>query len=377
MKLTAVWKESLVDYLENPFTPSFGEVPAHLAGRQQIIRDLGRAFCSRRRRPELTSIFSGARGTGKTALMSSLATQAESLGWIAVKTTALPGMLEEIELGAKRAAAHLINLPGDFEITGVGIAPLGSIEVNRVYEASTWRYRMSDIIDQLNEAGAGLLITVDVVDPTLDEMIQLAATYQHFVTDGKRVALLMAGLPNNVSTLLNHKTVSFLRRAQQYHLGRIADHDVREALIRTIQENDRLADAEGIDKAVHSIAGFPFLLQLVGYRAWDLTSNSKEISSRDFDQGIKIARDEMDDRILAATYRELTAEDKRFLIAMLDDEEESTTADLVERLKRSPQQVSRYRRRMIDAGIIGERGRGIVAFELPFFRDYLAAQCVK
>ena len=45
-------------YLENPFTPSFGEVPAHLAGRQQIIRDLDRAFLSQRRRPELTSIFS-------------------------------------------------------------------------------------------------------------------------------------------------------------------------------------------------------------------------------------------------------------------------------------------------------------------------------
>lgn len=87
-------------YLENPFTPSFGEVPAHLAGRQQIIRDLDRAFLSQRRRPELTSIFSGARGTGKTALMSSLATKAESHGWIAVKTTALPGMLEEIEFGA-------------------------------------------------------------------------------------------------------------------------------------------------------------------------------------------------------------------------------------------------------------------------------------
>ena len=278
---------------------------------------------SQRRRPELTSIFSGARGTGKTALMSSLATRAESHGWIAVKTTALSGMLEEIEFGAKRAAGHLIDLSNNFEVTGLGIAPFGSIEVNRVHDVSTWRYRMSDIIDQLNEAGTGLLVTVDEVDPTLDEMIQLAATYQHFVTDGKRVALLMAGLPNNVSTLLNHKTVSFLRRAQQYHLGRIADHDVREALIRTIQENDRLADAEGIDKAVRSIS------------------------------------------------------DKRFLIAMLDDEEESTTADLVERLKRSPQQVSRYRRRMIDAGIIGERGRGIVAFELPFFRDYLAAQCVK
>lgn len=190
-------------------------------------------------------------------------------------------MLEELEFGAKRAAAHLIDPSNHFEVTGLGIAPLGSIEVNRVHDASTWRYRMSDIIDQLNEAGTGLLVTVDEVDPTLDEMIQLAATYQHFVTDGKRVALLMAGLPNNVSTLLNHKTVSFLRRAQQYHLGRIADYDVREALIRTIQENDRLADAEGIDRAVRSISGFPFLLQLVGYRAWDLTSDSKEISSRD------------------------------------------------------------------------------------------------
>ena len=49
-------------YLENPFTPSFGEVPAHLAGRQQIIRDLDRAFLSQRRRPELTSIFARDKG---------------------------------------------------------------------------------------------------------------------------------------------------------------------------------------------------------------------------------------------------------------------------------------------------------------------------
>ncbi len=78
----------------------------------------------------------------------------------------------------------------------------------------------------------------------------------------------------------------------------------------------------GIDRAVRSISGFSLpiatrRLPCLGC----LTSDSKEISSRDFDLGIKIARDEMDDRILAATYRELTAEDKRFLIAMLDDEE--------------------------------------------------------
>ncbi len=62
-------------------------------------------------------------------------------------------MLEEIEFGAKRAAGHLIDPSKNFEVTGLGIAPLGSVEVNRVHDASTWRYRMSDIIDQLNEAG--------------------------------------------------------------------------------------------------------------------------------------------------------------------------------------------------------------------------------
>ncbi len=183
-------------------------------------------------------------GTGKTALMSSLATRAESHGWIAVKTTALRECLRKSSSGQKRAAGLSTRL----RTSKSPVSELhrsASIEVNRVHDASTWRYRMSDIIDQLNEAGTGLLVTVDEVDPTLDEMIQLAATYQHFVTDGKRVALLMAGLPNNVSTLLNHKIGPFLRRAQQYHLGRIADYDVREALIRTIQENDRLADAEG------------------------------------------------------------------------------------------------------------------------------------
>ena len=48
-------------------------------------------------------------------------------------------MLEEIEFGAKRAAGHLIDPSNNFEVTGLGIAPIGSIEVNRVHDASTWR----------------------------------------------------------------------------------------------------------------------------------------------------------------------------------------------------------------------------------------------
>lgn len=33
---------------ENPFTPTFGEVPAHMAGRATLINDLERMFSSSR-----------------------------------------------------------------------------------------------------------------------------------------------------------------------------------------------------------------------------------------------------------------------------------------------------------------------------------------
>ena len=84
-----------------------------------------------------------------------------------------------------------------------------------------------------------MLFTVDEVDPTLDEIVQLAAFYQHFVREGRKVALLMAGLPHNISSLLNNKTVSFLRRSNRRALDRIPDGEVSAALVRTAQAGNR------------------------------------------------------------------------------------------------------------------------------------------
>ena len=54
-----------------------------------------------------------------------------------------------------------------------------------------------------------------------------------------------------------------------------------------------------------------------------------------------------------------------------EPEGDSRIADLVERLGRSSSVVAQYRKRLIDAGIIGKRARGLVGFDLPYFRDYL------
>ncbi len=362
---------------ENPFTPSFGEIPAHLAGRRTIVADLERAFSGTARRPELTSLFSGARGVGKTTLLSLLANKAQECGWITVSTTALPGMLDDIEIGLRRNARHFLDPEPKKRIAGVELASLGSLSFeNAEPEKTNWRYRMADILDVLQESKVGVVITVDEVDPSLDELIELAAVFQHFVREGYKVSLLMAGLPHNVSSLLSNKTVSFLRRAQHYKLGRIADYDVKDALGRTIRENGRGIDDEALDFAVQGIDGFPFLMQLVGYRSWDMGSDSQEISMEDVVRGMELGKAELEDRILEATFRELSPEDIRFVVAMLEDEGDSRISDIVVRLDRSPAQVSQYRRRLIDAGVIGERTRGVVGFDLPYFRDYLASRVV-
>ena len=38
--------------------------------------------------------------------------------------------------------------------------------------------------------------------------------------------------------------------------------------------------------------------------------------------------------------------------------------------------AAQYRRRLIERGVIGPRGRGKVAFELPGMRDFLSDQVV-
>lgn len=56
---------------------------------------------------------------------------------------------------------------------------------------------------------------------------------------------------------------------------------------------------------------------------------------------------------------------------MLADGGESKIADVAERMGVKSNYASQYRARLIEQGIIGERGRGRVGFDLPYFKEYL------
>ena len=359
---------------ENPFTPTFGEVPAHMAGRTLLVNDLRRAFSSSKRHPNLTTIVTGARGTGKTALLSLAADEAEQRGWIAAKTVAIPGMLDDILITARRRASHLVSPEGGARISGIELGQLVGVDWEREKGLTNWRNEMTDLLDCLDETGAGLLIVVDEVQPKLSEMVELAAVYQLFVMEGRKVALLMAGLPHNMLALEADKTVSFLRRAQRCQLGRVADGDVSQAMGRTIQEAGRTIEPGALEKAVRAADGFPFMMQLVGFRLWDQSPEAPEISQGDVEAGIALANEEFLDRIVRTTYEGLSNGDRAFLEAMTADDGPSSMRDIAKRLGKTPSYATQYKRRLLGQGVIEEGADGRVRFQLPLMSDFALAR---
>ena len=113
------------------------------------------------------------------------------------------------------------------------------------------------------------------------------------------------------------------------------------------------------------------MMQLVGYRTWDEHPEAPSISIQDVRAGAGTARREMRERILESTYRELSDGDLAFLFAMLPDHGSSSLKDIAARLGKSSGYVNTYRRRLLRQGVIGERRRGEVGFDLPMFRDFL------
>ena len=356
----------------NPFTPIFGHIPPFMAGREHLLEDFEKALGGPITNPNLSSIFVGARGTGKTALLTYLSRSAEAAGWVTANVSAKPGMLSEILEQASVNGAHLLEASPSRKLKSLSIGQLiGAEWENASEDQGSWRLRMSKLLDNLADSGAGLLITIDEVNPNIEEMVELASTYQHFVREERRVALLLAGLPSKVSSLVSSDSVSFLRRSRIHRLGRISRTETKVALQTTLSESGRILEGPALEVALETTDGFPYLLQLVGFYLWEGSEAGKHISENSSQQAADRAKADFTHSVLEATYRELSDGDLAFLAAMLEDEGPTSLKAITERIGKSPSSTRVYKGRMLEQGIIEEERRGEVRFALPLFKEYL------
>lgn len=354
----------------NPFTPTFGSMPYALAGRVEFIDDVIKGLANRPGDPNRSTIFIGPRGSGKTVLLRTIADEASEQGWVSVNVSARKGMLDKIVKRAHVNARHLLVDQSDSHITSVQIGPV-ALDRETHKEPTPWWLDLQYLVEDLNAQDVGLLVTIDEIDPTCEELLDFIDAYQHLVTDGRDVALLMAGLPSKVSALLLDQNVSFIRRAFQRRLDPISRFEVEEALFSTIVENDKQIDQDALTMAAEATQGFAFAIQLVGYYLWRVGYFHEVITVEDAQEAVRLAQRELLNAIVEPTLHELTRRELEYLEAMAVDDGPLATSVIAQRMGISMTNASNLRRRLIDRGVVAEVSYGVVDFVMPVMREYL------
>ncbi|MFJ5695125.1 ATP-binding protein [Arthrobacter sp. NPDC093125] len=359
---------------ENPFRPTAGATPPEVIGRSGLLDEFEYGLRLGSGAPGLLSIFTGARGIGKTVMIGAAHDVARERGWAVVAETATGTFMGRIGETMRRLAQELSDQPETKRrITGVSLAGFSITSQLTPERQVDWRELGETLLALLNEQGTGLLITVDEIHAAdRAELAQLAANVQHFIQDGLPIALIFAGLPSAVSDLLNEGVATFLRRADKIDLHAAAVRDVEKSFTNTFAAAHFTIAPDLVRKAAAATGGYPFLIQLVGYFLWrEAENHDGTLSPAAVDRAIAAAVRRNERVVIEAALATASAKDLEFLHAMSVDEGPSTAADIIQRTGSRSTVVAKYRKRLLAAGLIESTGHGKVDYAIPALREYL------
>jgi hypothetical protein len=320
--------------------------------------------------PGLLTIITGSRGIGKTVMLSAAEGIVRAQGWAVISRPATPGfragfgddmlgLLEELGDGppARKITA--------FSAAGFGLPP------SSPERAADWRRSGNELLRLLDAQGTGLVITIDeihAVDRT--EISQLAADFQHFIREGLPVGLLFAGLPSAVSDLLNEGVATFLRRADRINLHETTIAEVTASYSELFSRGGISISPDLINEGAEATEVYPFLIQLAATTSGSTADQAGwKLDESSVQRAIAAARRRNTLVVVESALSDISDKDREFLDAMAAQEGPSAAGQIGAILKAKPNVVSKYRKRLIAAGLIESAGYGKVDFAIPGLRQ--------
>lgn len=361
----------------NPFAPSFGIAPPKLAGRDDILTNIEAAWSAGPTHPNYTTLLIGRRGTGKTVVLAALRSLGHARGWLTISeaaaTAGLPNRLahKAIEHLNRRVGDLLPSIGADLAAAGIG---LGDSYDPHADLARRLPHLLEGLAAQLQSEGAGVVLTVDELHGgDIDELRALGVTIQD-VTRVRRlpVAFVGAGLPLLEDTLLADVAVTFLQRCARYEVGHLEPYDTWIALSEPVRQLGGTMTAEAVERAVEVSRGYPFLVQLIGYHAWQAAPQpTVEVALDDMATAAEAARRQFGQLVIAPLWRDLSHGSHRFLAAMAKDDTSSRMSDIAARLEVSSAYAGVYRSRLLKSGLVAPAGHGRIDFALDATRQWI------
>jgi AAA ATPase domain len=399
-----------MDPVRNPYAPGAGQRPPELAGRD---RELGQFEVVLERiargRPERSLVLTGLRGVGKTVLLNALRSQAINRLWGTGKIEARPDQsirrpvaaalhmaLREVAsrhrdpdrvdavLGVLKAFAlrepdgpaatgRRATRPGPRWQPGIdvpatlGRADTGDLEIDLVE-------LFVDAASVATDLCVGIALFVDEMqDVPPGDVSALCAACHELSQTGAPLIVVGAGLPHLPSVLSSSKSYS----ERLFHYLRIDRLD-RVAADRALTAP---ADREGVDFAPEALdalyavsGGYPYFVQAYGKVTWDAAPTSP-IGKEDVLVAAPAADAELAVGFFGSRYERATPAERDYMRAMAGlGDGPVPTAEVADALGRKPSSLSPARDSLLKKGLVYSAERGLVAFTVPHFGQFLRAQ---
>lgn len=335
---------------DNPFTLTFGRKPIEYISRYENTETILSTFDADRPVSQ-TYLIEGIRGSGKTVLMTSIASE---LGlreeWIVVDLNSTQDLLQEL---SERLSDFCAKFPEilrngfNASIAGFGMGINGSDTPRNNVRI------IEEILSGFKRKGKKVLITIDEVQHDAN-MRRFASQFQILIRKEYPVFLLMTGLYENIYSIQNDPALTFLLRTPKVRLEPLSIGQITKQYAKVFDLN--LDDAGSLARLTK---GYAFAFQALGmlYYEYSESESMNDILSK--------LDDMLDDFVYKKIWMNLSGQEREIVLAML--ETEIKTGDLRQMLNMTSATFSKYRERLIRKGILFPTRHGYVELALPRF----------
>ena len=385
-----------MDPRTNPYAPGAGTLPPQLAGRDDIIERA--AIALDRFRTGLAArslLLIGLRGVGKTVLLTRIAQEAESRGFVVITIEApekrsLPALLipqirtallkldrisaaEDLAKKALRALGGFVKaMKVKYEDIEFGI-DLGSEP--GVADSGDLEHDLIDLFTSVGRAakekGTAVVFFIDELQYVKEEQFASLITALHKCAQNQLpIALIGAGLPQLVGQAGRAK--SYAERLFEYpEIGPLSDSEAKVALVAPAEKLNVQYEEGALAEILSQTKAYPYFLQEWGKHSWHCAKTSI-ITRADAISATDLAISELDARFFRVRFDRLTPAEKKYLRAMAElGPGPHRSGDIAHLLGKEVQTVAPTRATLISKGMIYSPSHGDNSFTVPLFDGYM------
>ena len=358
----------------NPFSPDFGQTPAHLVGRDDLTRSLGTGLASGPTARTFTSLLLGPRGSGKTVVLTEMERRAAASGWIVISLDAsTPGMLDRVRQSVTHswetyegaeAADPDRDRPGRW--SGITLGPLGLQRSVLAEARPDWdaRHLLAKLAEHAQRAGISALVTIDELHSgDRNELRRLAADLQHITKRAHLpLAVMSAGLSDMKHTLLLDKKMTFFRRCSRFDVPGLSGADIIAGLRIPVVESGGSIDRDALDFAAQTCGPLPYEMQLIGYHAWTIAgAPQRSIHKEAVEQACGLASTSVVEDLVVPAWHDQSRSHQEFLGAVADGGGKARPEQLAACLGYNFVTLAETSERLVACGYLAEANDGTLS----------------